>query len=110
MRTALSGPLSRTELLEAHSCAWEEAMTTYERLRNLITGFMVAELAGIAARLRLAEILGHGPRSVDDLALDTGLPARNLLRLLRGLEDIGMVRQAGEGFFASTPLLDLIHP
>ena len=65
-----------------------------DRLARMITGYWIAQAVHVAAKLRLADHLAHGPRTADELAQATGTHPRSLYRLLRAL--------AGEGIFSES--------
>lgn len=56
-----------------------------ELMRNLAIGHWVARLVHIAAKLRLADLLKGGPRTVEDLAAAASVQASALYRVLRAL-------------------------
>lgn len=64
----------------------------------------------IVADLRIAQALADGPRSVDELALDAGVEADVLQRLLRALASDGVFEEREPGTFAlnagADPLLN----
>jgi ketosteroid isomerase-like protein len=62
-----------------------------------------ARTVHLAAELRLADLLADGPRSADELALDTATQPASLYRLLRTLGGFGIVTEAA-GRFALTRL------
>ena len=72
-------------------------MPTSEQLQIIgmaFSPFMVQALY-VAARLRIADRLGAGPRSVEDLAVETGVHAPSLRRLLRAIAGAGIFADAG---------------
>ena len=61
------------------------------RLIEMVMGFRQTQLIHVAAKLGIADLLAHGPRSSRELAQATNVDERNLYRLLRGLEREGLV-------------------
>lgn len=57
----------------------------YLRLVELLIGSRVALALRVAAERRVADFLVDGPKTAETLSSDTGLPAAQLRRLLRGL-------------------------
>src|SRR5262245_34890197 len=69
----------------------------------LIAGFMASQVIYVAARLGLADHLGDGAKSSDELARATGTHASSLRRLLRGLVVVGLLEETAAGEFHVTP-------
>jgi hypothetical protein len=82
-------------------------------LLDLVANWVVARAVAVAARLRVADHLGEGPRSADELAGLCGAHPRSLYRMLRMLAAAGIVAATDDGRFALTPLSDCLradHP
>jgi hypothetical protein len=77
-----------------------------EELRRLTNGFRVSQAIHVAAVLGIADLLGDGPRGVEELASATGADERSLYRLLRALAGVGVFREEAGRAFSSTPLSD----
>jgi hypothetical protein len=75
-------------------------------LLRLTYGAWIAQAIGVAARLRLADLMVRGPQSVDALANATGTHPSTLYRLLRALASTGVFVENEEGAFALTPLAE----
>lgn len=81
-------------------------------LAALIGGYRATQMIGVAARLGVADLLAAGPRGAGALAATLGVHPESLLRLLRGLVNLGLLVEsagaggaAGEGaLFSLTPL------
>lgn len=56
------------------------------------------------AELRIADLLGDGPRSVEDLAAESGANAGALRRVLRCAAAVGIFAEQPDGWFTLTPL------
>lgn len=64
----------------------------------------VAQAIAVAAKLRLADQLKDGPKSVDELAAATATHPPSLSRLLRALAGVGIFAGTDDGRFELTPL------
>ena len=53
-----------------------------EVMRNLTIGYWVARLVHVAAKLKLADLMKKGPRTIDDLAVGAGVQPQALYRIL----------------------------
>jgi len=73
-------------------------------LQRLITGYQVSQALHVAATLGIADRLGDGPQSCEDLAAAAGAHAPTLYRLLRALAAVGVFREEPDRRFALTPL------
>jgi len=78
-------------------------------LFRLISGFQVTQAIHVAAVLGIADLLGAGPRSADELASATHTHAGTLYRLLRTLAAIGVFREEDERKFALTAMGDYLR-
>ena len=79
-------------------------MSPPEFMRNLAIGHWVARLIHIAAKLRLADLLKKGPRTVEDLATTAGVQPLALYRILRALASVGVFAETKNRRFKLTPL------
>ena len=52
-------------------------------LNQLICGYGYSQCVYVAAKLGIADLLAHGPRSINDLAEETGTHPQSLYRVLR---------------------------
>jgi hypothetical protein len=75
-----------------------------DELRRLINGCQVSQALSVAATLGVADLLAAGPRTSDDLALESGADPDALYRLLRALAAVGVLREEDERRFALTAL------
>jgi hypothetical protein len=78
-------------------------------LLGLINGFHVTQALHVAAKLRVADHLKDGSRSVEELATLTNSHAGSLYRLLRALAAIGVFHEAETRTFALTPMADCLR-
>ncbi|WP_169807849.1 methyltransferase [Actinomadura hibisca] len=67
-------------------------------------GAWINQALHAVARFGVADLLGHGPASADDLAARLDVQPRPLYRLLRALAGLGVFHQEPDGRFALTPL------
>src|SRR3954469_23235453 len=73
-------------------------------LLQLVFGKGVSMAVSVAAKLRVADLLADGPRTLDDLAARTGTHAPTLYRILRTLSAAGVFAEQADGRFALTPM------
>src|SRR4051812_4409610 len=79
-----------------------------DTLLRMTNAYQVSQAIHVAATLGIADLLGDGPRSVDDLAEATGAHAPTLYRLLRALASVGVFIEA-DGRFGLTPLAEYLR-
>jgi hypothetical protein len=75
-----------------------------EFMLNLTIGHWVARLVHVAAKLKLADLLKKGPRTVEDLAAAAGVQPAMLYRILRALASVGVFAETKNRRFKLTPL------
>lgn len=73
-------------------------------MMGLITGYWISQAVGVVAKLGVADHLGDGPRTCDDLARRVGAESQALYRVLRLLSSIGVFTQVVQGSFGLTAL------
>lgn len=78
-------------------------MSSSVELLRMSSGAWVSQALAVAAKLRVADLLIDGPRSVEDLAEQTATDPSSLYRLLRALASVGLFVES-EGRFGLTPL------
>lgn len=86
-------------------------------LLQMITGRWVSQAITAAAKLRLADQLRDGPRTIAELAAATKSHPPSLYRLLRALASVGIFAEIGDGTgtdvtasrFDLTPLADALR-
>jgi hypothetical protein len=71
---------------------------------DMTIGHWVARLVHVAAKLRIADLLGKGPRTTADLAKASGVQATALYRVLRALASVGVFAEGKDGRFKLTPV------
>lgn len=82
-------------------------------LTAIARGYQRSQALKVAAELAIADLLAGGPRSVEDLAAETGTDGRTLYRLLRALASIGVFRELDDRTFELNGMADLLridHP
>lgn len=72
-------------------------------IRRLMTGFQMTQLVYVAAKLKIADQLADGPRTVAQLAAATGSHADSLYRILRALSGFGVFAEEEGPSFRLTP-------
>ncbi len=77
--------------------------TAHTVMLNLTTGHWIARLVHVAAKLKLADLLTDGPRTVQHLAEATGTQSPALYRVLRALASVGVFAETTGGRFKLTP-------
>src|SRR5690348_7439028 len=71
-------------------------------LIQLGTGYMASACIQVVARLRIADLLAHGPKPVRDLASAAGANEDRLYRVLRALASLGVFHETAPRTFALT--------
>jgi len=79
-------------------------VATETKLIDMAMGYMRSRVVCAAAKLRIADALANGERTVQQLASACSADPASLHRLLRVLASIGIVTEAAPGSFALTPL------
>jgi len=74
----------------------------------MANGYQVSQAIHVAAALGIADLVKDGPRSVDDLAQNTGTDASALRRVLRALASVGVLSEV-DGRFAQTPISEYLR-
>ncbi len=83
------------------------------QLRNLVYETFQIQAIYAAAKLGIADLLGDGPKSADDIADETGNNPDAIYRLMRALASIGIFRETSARLFELTPMAELLqenHP
>jgi SAM-dependent methyltransferase len=79
------------------------------RLWNLMRGALATRVLGIVADLRITDALASGPRSVEEVARETGANADALHRFLRALASDGVFAEEEPGVFRNTEASELLR-
>jgi O-methyltransferase domain len=89
--------------LDGGTMSQAEKDAVEDRLSRTVEAYHEAALLYAAVKLGLAEKMGAGSRTAEDLAQTLGLSAPHLARFLRGLCIIGICEERAGGSFALTP-------
>jgi ubiquinone/menaquinone biosynthesis C-methylase UbiE len=82
-------------------------------LAQMSMGFIVSQAISVAAKLRLADHLAGGAKTVEELAAATETHAPSLYRLLRGLTSVGIFRKDANERYTNSELSEFLrsdHP
>ena len=80
-----------------------------DRLLQLATGYMASACIGVAAQLKIADLLAGGPKPVAELAGATQVNEDALYRVLRALASAGVFTETSARTFANTPVSDAMR-
>ncbi len=80
-----------------------------DELNRLIAGFWTTQAIYVAVRLRIPDLLVSGPRTAEDLSVETGAHAPSLYRLLRALSSSDVFCEDVEHRFSLTPLSECLR-
>ena len=78
--------------------------TSALKLLDLIQSHRVTAVIYVAAKLRIAELLCNGPKSLNELAKATGADQHALGRLLTALSTVGICSRVGDDRYALTEI------
>ena len=76
------------------------------QLMQMLFGFAATRAIGVTAELRIADLLKDGAKTADELALQTGVHARSLYRVLRACASVGVYAEDSAKKFSLTPLAE----
>ena len=79
------------------------------QLHDLIGSMRVTQLIYVAAKLRIADQLKDGPKSIQELASTAAVNPTALYRVLRALASHGIFAETGDCSFALTPQAELLR-
>jgi SAM-dependent methyltransferase len=71
---------------------------------DMLTGFFVARCIAAVAELGIADLLADEGKTVEELARQSSVDPKSLLRILRALQSVGLFAQGEYGEFMLTPL------
>ncbi len=74
------------------------------QMMRLITGYWLSQAVGVVAKLGVADHLGNGPTTCDELARSVGVDTPILYRVLRLLASVGVFTQVAPDSFGLTAL------
>lgn len=78
-------------------------------LEHMVLDVVIARCLYVVAESRIADLLCDGPRSVEDMAGETGLDPDALYRVLRTLASVGFFRETEARCFVSTRLSECLR-
>jgi hypothetical protein len=78
-------------------------------LQNMIRGFRLSQMISVAAKLRIADHLMDGPKSVSELAREVCCHEDSLYRLLRALASVEVFAEEDGRRFHLTPMAQLLR-
>lgn len=78
-------------------------------LINLMFGYIQTGALACAAKLKIADKLEAGPKSIEQLANEAGVHTQSLYRVLRMLASCGVFREDEKGLWHLTPAADLMR-
>ncbi|RPF24896.1 methyltransferase [Streptomyces sp. TLI_185] len=81
-----------------------------QRLLLLAGAGRLARIVHVLVELDIAERIGDGSLTVDELAAKTGTHALSLYRILRVAASVGIFKEGPEKVFSATPLSDGLRP
>lgn len=79
------------------------------RVMEMITACWTTKVLGVAAELRLPDLMAEGAGSASALAVRTGSDPAALRRLLRAMAVLGLCRQTGEDSFELTEAGEILR-
>ena len=94
---------------QARPEAAAESETPRAHMVQMINGFRMAQMLHVAAKLRIADELAQGPRTVAELASATQAHTDSLYRLLRTLAGMGVFAEEPDLRFRLTPSAELLR-
>jgi hypothetical protein len=80
---------------------------------QMAMSFIVSQALGVAAKLRIADLLNDGAKTAEEIAAATDAHAASVYRLMRALSSVGVFESDAENRFSLTPLGDVLrtdHP
>jgi SAM-dependent methyltransferase len=86
------------------------ALADYQRMVGMVTGFWVSQLVRATAVFNIAEHVDGGRTTAEDIAEAESADRDAIRRLLRTGASIGLLSSEDGVHFASTSLLETLHP
>ena len=85
-----------------------EELPPAAELMKFIVGKWISKPLYVAAELGLADLLDQGPRSIEDLARNSGAHAPTLYRIMRALASVGIFSETEDRHFELTPMAEYL--
>lgn len=73
-------------------------------LAHIVFGKGISMAVSVVAKLRVADLLADGPKTLAELATKTNTHAPSLYRVLRLMASVDIFAEQGDGRFALTPM------
>jgi hypothetical protein len=89
--------------MEQEATAQQLEMPPQALIMQIASGAMLTQALGVAAELKIADLIGDGEKDADALAAATDTHSRSLYRVLRSLASIGVFRETSPWTFVNTP-------
>ena len=78
------------------------------QLMKFIVGKWVSKPIYVAAELGIADMLAEGPKSIQDLAIESKSHAPSLYRMMRALASVGVFSETEDKHFKLTPMAEYL--
>ncbi len=82
------------------------SLSAPDQLMQMLFGFAASRAIGVAAELRIADLLKEGPKTAEEMALQINVHPRSLYRVLRACASIGVFEEDPSKKFSLTPLAE----
>lgn len=76
----------------------------YLRLAELLMGHRIAHALHLSVKHGIADVIGNGAKTAEELSMQTGIPSESLRRLLRALSYVGVFEEKTDGRFTNSPV------
>jgi O-methyltransferase domain/Dimerisation domain len=93
-------------MAEARRASQAAAVDSREAMLQFIHAGHVSQCVYVVAKLGVADFLNDGPKTCDELAVETSVHAPSLHRVMRALAGLGIFCEEQDGRFALTPLAE----
>jgi hypothetical protein len=80
-----------------------------QQMMQILGGLWVARLVSVAAELGIADVIGDGRKTTEELAAATKTHAPSLYRALRGLAGANIFREDGHGAWTISTLYKVLR-
>src|ERR1700736_4851796 len=81
----------------------------FQQMMQMLTGFAVTQIIGVAAAYKIADHLAKGALSAKQIAAAEGISEEATFRLLRACASLGLVTCDATLTFSATPLLSTLR-
>ena len=80
-----------------------------EAMLQVINGGFLSQCVYVTAKLGVADFLSDGPKTCDELAVETSTHGPSLYRVMRAMAGLGIFHEDEEGRFTLTPRSELLR-